>query len=203
MNSLKAVKQLNKIKSILRRKPRLAAEGWKDDWKTLIAIILSARTRDSVTIKVCEELFKKYKNARDLAEAKIEEIEKIIKPINFYKTKAKKIILASEKIVKEGFPKNFEELLRLPGVGRKTANVFLAERRNASAIGVDTHVARISKKLGWTKNTKPEKIEEDLQKLFPKSYWRSINYILVSFGQTVGRNRKEEDKVLKKIKSLK
>ncbi|MEM4181738.1 MAG: endonuclease III [Candidatus Pacearchaeota archaeon] len=184
-----------------QKKPRLAAEGWNDDWKTLIAIILSAQTRDSLTIKVCEELFKKYKNSKELGKAPLKEIEKLIRPINYYKTKAKNIketskILASLK----KFPDSLEELIKLPGVGRKTANVFLAERRKAASIGVDTHVARISRKMGWTKSKNPKKIEEDLMKLFPKKYWNKINYVLVGFGQTIGRSRKKEDGVLKKIK---
>ncbi|MEM4605637.1 MAG: endonuclease III [Candidatus Pacearchaeota archaeon] len=184
-----------------QKRPRLAAEGWDEDWKTLIAIILSAQNRDSLTIKVCENLFKKYKNAKELAEAPLKEIEKNIKSINYYKTKAKNIKETSRIISSlKKFPDSLEELIKLPGVGRKTANVFLAERRKAASIGVDTHVARISRKMGWTKNKNPKKIEEDLMKIFPKKYWNKINYILVGFGQTIGKSRKKEDKVLKRIK---
>jgi endonuclease-3 len=90
--------------------------------------------------------------------------------------------------------------MELPGVGRKVANVYLAEAHNAPAIGIDTHVARISKKLGWTKHKEQKKIENDLEKLFPKRYWNSINYIVVSFGQTFGRSRKKEDELLRKLR---
>ncbi len=204
MKNSSYIREFLLIKKILEkeRKPRLAAEGWDDDWKTLIAIILSAQTRDSLTIKICEELFKKYKNAKELGEAKIKNIEKIIRPINYYKTKAKNIKETSKIISSlEKFPSSLNDLIKLPGVGRKTANVFLAERRNSPSIGVDTHVKRISRKMNWTKNNNPKKIEEDLKKIFPKKYWNSINYVLVSFGQTIGKSRKKEDNLLKKIKS--
>ena len=90
--------------------------------------------------------------------------------------------------------------MELPGVGRKVANVYLVEAHNAPAIGVDTHVERISQKLGWTKNKVPGKIEKDLEKLFPKKYWNSINYIVVSFGQLFGTSRKKEDEILSNFK---
>src|SRR3989344_4561783 len=97
-------------------------------------------------------------------------------------------------------PLDFDKLVELSGVGRKTANVFLSEQ-GKDAIGVDTHINYISQKLGWTKNSKPEKIEEDLKKLFPKEYWSSLNPILVRFGQT-NTNRKKKDEILEKIKSI-
>jgi endonuclease-3 len=90
--------------------------------------------------------------------------------------------------------------MELPGVGRKVANVYLVEAHNAQAIGVDTHVARVAQKLGWTKNKVPVKIEKDLEKLLPKKYWNSINYIVVSFGQLYGNSRRKEDEMLKKVK---
>jgi endonuclease-3 len=93
-----------------------------------------------------------------------------------------------------------EELLKLPGVGRKVANVYLAEANKADAIGVDTHVKRIAYKLSWTKSVNPVKIEKDLEKLFPKKYWREINDTLVRFGKIFGTSRKREDEILDKIK---
>ncbi len=199
MNQSKALKQLKELKKYSLN-PRLAAEGWDKDWKTLIATLMSARTKDDKTIPVAEKLFKKYNTVQKLANASYLDVAKIIKPINFYLTKSKRVVDCAKDLVenyKSKVPLQIEELIKLPGVGRKTANVFLAEQGQA-AIGVDTHVGRISRKLGWTKQTNPDKVEEDLKNLFPKSKWRSINYILVSFGQS---NRgKKEDPILDKIK---
>jgi endonuclease-3 len=205
MNSSQAIKQLNYLKDLISKnsdQPRLAAEGWDEDWKILIAIILSAQTRDSKTIPVAEELFAKYNSPEKLGRAPLKEIEKIIRSLNYFRTKSKNIKATAEIIGKGGVPSEFEKLIELPGVGRKTANVFLVEAKNAPAIGVDTHVARLSQKLNWTKNTHPHKIEKDLEKLFPKRYWNSINYILVTFGQTFGRSRKTEDKILEEVRTV-
>lgn len=207
MNSQKAVKQLNYLKKIVAKhseQPRLAAEGWDENWKTLISIILSAQTRDTKTISVCETLFRKYNTPKELGDASLQEIENAIRSINYYKTKAKHINETAKIISKTRLPETLEKLIELPGVGRKTANVFLAETKNAPNIGVDTHVARVSIKLNWTNKKFSDKygIEKDLENLFPKKYWNSINYILVSFGQTIGRSRREEDKLLKQIKAI-
>lgn len=207
MNSEIALKQLKELKKLIskKEKPRLAADGWKEDWQTLIAIMLSAQTRDSVTIEICSNLFKKYNTPKKLSSANIKEIEKEIKSVNYHKTKARHIKETAKILSKIKIPKTIEELVKLPGVGRKTANVFLAETQNAPAVGVDTHVARISIKLNWTDKKFKDRfgIEKDLENLFPKKYWGSINYILVTFGQTYGRSRREEDEILEEIKSLK
>lgn len=198
----KAIAQLKKLKKIVlenSESPRLAAEGWDANWKTLIAIMLSAQTRDTKTISVCKDLFKKYKTPKKLGTAKLSEIEKSIQGINYYKTKAKRIKAAAKKIVDEGLPNSVDKLVEFPGVGRKTANVYLVEVHKAAAIGVDTHVGRISGKLGWTKNKDPKKVEKDLEKLFPRRYWNSINYVLVKFGQTIGRSRKNEEEILSNL----
>jgi endonuclease-3 len=204
MNSKLAVKQLRQIEKIVEKNeesPRLAAEGWGDDWQTLIAIMLSAQTRDTLTIKVCNELFKKYKTPGALAKAPLKQIAKDIGSVNYYKTKAGRIKETAGMIVASGgVGESVEELVRFPGVGRKTANVYLVAVHDADAIGIDTHVGRLARKLGWTTNTDPAKVEKDLENLFPKKYWNSINWILVSFGQTVGRSRAREDDVLKEIK---
>jgi endonuclease-3 len=208
MNSQIAIKQLKELKKLISvhsEKPRLAAEGWEEEWQTLIAIMLSAQTRDTKTIEVCNELFKKYKTPKNLGDTKLKEIENQIKSINYYKTKAKHIKETAKILSKIKMPETVEELIKLPGVGRKTANVFLVEARNAAAIGVDTHVSRIAIKLNWTDKKFEDKvgIEKDLEKLFPKKDWNSINYILVTFGQTYGRSRKQEDEIFEKIKKLK
>ena len=200
MNSVIAVRQLRELKKYAKNSLRLAAE-WDEKWKILIATILSAQTRDEKTIEVCEILFGKYPTLEKFAEAKLIDIQKIIRPINYYKTKSKHILSTAKIINKNGIPKTCDGLLELPGVGRKVANVYLAEAHKTNAIGVDTHVRRVSRKLGWSKNTNPHKIEKDLEKLFPKRYWRSINYIVVRFGRTYwSRGQKaKEDEILKKI----
>jgi endonuclease-3 len=208
MNSQLAIKQLNNLKKLVEKhseKPRLAAEDWREDWQTLIAIILSAQTRDTKTIEVCKKLFAKYNTPKKLGNASFAEIKNAIHEVNYHKTKAKHIIETAKIISKKGIPITFEGLLELPGVGRKTANVFLVEAKNAPAIGVDTHVARLSIKMSWTTKKFEDKlgIEKDLEKLFPKKYWNSINYILVSFGQIFGRSRTQEDKLLKQVRTIK
>ena len=200
MDKKKALKQLR----ILEKKSsdmRLAAESWNNDFEILISTILSARTRDEVTIPTAEKLFKIYPNSKSLAKAKLSSVKKIIKPINFYNNKSKTII-ACAKALNENYsgkiPMNIDELIKLPGVGRKTANVFLSEL-NHDALGVDTHVSYISQKLGWTKNKNPYKIEEDLKRLFPKRYWSKVNSILVRFGKT-HTSRRKKDELLEEIK---
>src|SRR3989344_3248950 len=200
MNQTLALKQL-KLLDKYGKKMRLAAEEWQNKFQTLISIILSARTKDETTIRVGTALFKKYPTAEKLSKSKIKEIEKIIKPVNFYKNKSKNILNCSKILLENHnskIPESFDELLKLPGVGRKTANVFLAEKGN-DAIGVDTHVSYISQFLGWTKNKNPHKIEKDLEALFPKKYWNKINPIAVRFGKTY-TSRKEKDEILDEIK---
>jgi len=203
MNQKQAIKQL-KILSKKGSRMRLAAESWKTDFEILISTILSARTRDEVTIPVAEKLFKSYSTSKKLGNAKLSEIQKIIRPINFYKNKSKNIIACAKDLDKEHkgkIPLEIDKLVKFPGVGRKTANVFLSELDH-DAIGVDTHVSYISQKLGWTKNRNPHKIEKDLKKLFPKKYWSKVNSILVRFGKT-HTSRKEKNRILEGINKIK
>ena len=198
-NEKRALKQLKLLKKY-SSKMRLAAEKWKSPWQVLMSIILSAMTRDEVTISIAEKLFERYPSLKKLSDANLLDIEKIIKPVNFYKNKSKNIINCSKILVKKynkNLPKEIDELIQLPGVGPKTANVFISEM-NGDAIGVDTHVSYISRKLGWTKNKKPKEIEDDLKKLFPKKYWSKINRTLVRFGKTY-TSRREKDEILEKI----
>lgn len=198
----KAIKQLKELRR-LSAPMRLAAEKWDEPWKILISTILSARTRDEKTIPIANKLFDKYTSIEKLANANLKDVGKIIRPINFYKTKSRNIINCSKiliKTYKKKIPHKFNELIKLPGVGRKTANVFLSEV-GKDAIGVDTHVSYISRKLGWTKSKDPKKIEEDLKRLFPKKYWKKINSILVRFGKTYTSKRKK-DELLRKIRNM-
>lgn len=201
MDSKIAIKQLKKLKKLVDNEEnigRLAAEDWDEDWKCLIATMLSAQTKDTTTIVVSEKLFNKFNSPEKLSLSKISELEKLIHSVNYHKTKAKHIKETARMISEKGIPLTVSELIKFPGVGRKTANVFLAEAHGKETIGVDTHVARLSQKLGWTKNKNPSKIEKDLEKLFPRKYWNKLNYILVRFGQTFGKSRKKEDELLKK-----
>ena len=182
---------------------RLAAEEWASDFQILVSTIMSARTRDEVTILVAEKLFKKYSNAKSLANANINEIKKIIRPVNFYRNKSKNIINCSQVIIKNyngKVPHDMDELLKLPGVGRKTANVFLAEH-GKHALPVDTHVFYISRKLGWARDKNPHKVEHELKTLFPIKYWNKINTTLVRFGKKY-TSRKQKDDLLNKIKNI-
>ena len=201
MNQQKAIKQLSEINK-LKGNIRLAGENWKTPFQTLISIILSARTLDETTIKVGNILFKKYNNSNKLSKANLQQIQKIIKPINFYKNKSKSIINCSielEKNYNGKIPLDYNKLIQLSGVGDKTANVFLSEM-GKDAIGVDTHVFYISRYLEWTDKTKPIDVEEDLRKLFPKNYWKKLNSILIKFGKKF-TSRKEKDKILDEIKN--
>tara|TARA_Y100000310_G_scaffold340261_1_gene435389 strand:- start:1204 stop:1797 length:594 start_codon:yes stop_codon:yes gene_type:complete len=197
MKASKAVMQLKALKKLTKQE-RLAADRWKGEWQTLVAILLSAQTRDDVTIPVATSLFKKFPSPKKLASARVSSIEQVIKSINYYKTKARNVKKCMQVLVKEHkgkVPHDLDKLITLPGVGRKTANVFLSERGYA-AIGVDTHVMRLSKKLGWTTHKDPHKIEIDLKKLFPKQYWSMVNDTLVKFGR---QKRKEEDEIIKTL----
>jgi len=199
MNVIKQLEELKKLSSDIR----LAAEEWDENWKILLSTLLSARTRDEVTIPVAEKLFNNYKSIKELANADLKDIKKIIKPVNFYKNKSKHL-LDCAKIIYNKYnsevPLDFEKLIELPGVGRKTANVFLSEL-GKDTIGIDTHVQFITNKLGWTKNKDQKKIEEDIKKLFPKEYWGKINEILVKFGKTY-TSRKKKNELIEKIKLI-
>jgi len=197
----KEIRQLLEMKKY-GKSMRLAAEKWRYPWQTLLSIILSARTRDEVTIKVCKKLFSEYSLA-SLAKAKFGEISSLIRPVNFYRNKTKSIISCSKILIGKydgKVPHSITLLVSLPGVGRKTANVFLSEYNN-DTLGVDTHVSYISQKLRWTKHKNPYQIEKDLMNLFPKIYWRKINPTLVRFGKTY-TSKKQKDILLAKIAKL-
>lgn len=196
----KCVRELMLIEKLIPDKSLRLAASWDSNYKVLVSAILSSRTKDEITIKVCKDLFRRYPTMKKLSEAKLRDIERIIRPVNYYKTKARNILSAAKSLKCRKIPSDIKELLKLDGVGRKVANVYLAEAHKADAIGVDTHVARISRKMGWTTETKPKKIEEDLIRIFPRKMWGRINPILVRFGRTVGRKRKREDEILEKLK---
>jgi len=154
----------------------------------LIGTILSARTKDESTTKVVKTLFLKYKNAKELANAKLKDVEKIIKPIGFYHVKSKRIIEVSQIIqskYKGIVPDDLDTLVKLPGVGRKTANCVLVYAYEKPAIPVDIHVHRISNRLGLVDTKTPEDTEQELMKKIPKKYWIEINDTFVMYGQNI------------------
>ena len=154
----------------------------------LIGTILSARTRDENTSVVVKKLFLRYKTARSLARAKVSDVEKIIKSTGFYHVKARRIIEVAS-IIDSRYhgkvPDNLDELLKLPGVGRKTANCVLVYAFEKPAIPVDTHVHRISNRLGLVETKTPEETEFALMIKIPKKYWLRINDIFVMYGQNI------------------
>lgn len=154
----------------------------------LIGTILSARTRDENTSAVVRKLFARYKSAKSLAQAKLSDVEKIIKSTGFYHVKAKRIIEVASLIhskYSDKVPDTLEELLKLPGVGRKTANCVLVYAFEKPAIPVDTHVHRISNRLGLVETKTPEETELELMKKIPKKYWLKINDTFVMYGQNI------------------
>ena len=166
----------------------------KNPLELLIATILSAQCTDIRVNIVTEKLFKKYKKAKDYASANLQEFEKDIYSTGFYRNKAKNIIRTCniiEKKYKGKVPDDFEKLLELPGVARKTANCVMGNAFNVpSGVVVDTHVSRISQRLGLTKNTDPNKIEQDLMKIIPKNEWIMFSHRLIWHGRKVCDARK-------------
>ncbi len=163
-----------------------AEEG--NPFSILIGTILSARTKDENTAKVVKKLFAEYKTAKDLAGAKTRDIEKIIKSIGFYHVKARRIIDVA-KIIESQYkgivPDNLDQLIMLPGVGRKTANCVLVYAFEKPAIPVDIHVHRISNRLGLVETKTPEETEFELMKKVPKKYWLKVNDTFVMYGQNI------------------
>lgn len=154
----------------------------------LIGTILSARTKDENTTKVVKSLFSRYKNAKELSKANVKDVEKIIKSIGFYHVKSKRIIDVAKVIdskYKGKVPDELDKLIELPGVGRKTANCVLVYAYDKPAIPVDTHVHRISNRLGLVKTKTPEETELQLMEKIPKKYWLEINDTFVMYGQNI------------------
>jgi len=162
-------------------------------FELLIATILAAQCTDNRVNIVTKDIFQKYKSVYDYANANPEELEQDIKSTGFYRNKAKNIIGCSRKLIKDfsgKVPDNMEDLLSLPGVGRKTANVILGNIYNIPGIIVDTHCKRLSNRLGLTDKEDPEKIEYDLMELVPKKDWTAFSNSLVYHGRAVCDARK-------------
>ncbi len=184
--------------------PKVALK-YNNPLQLLIATMLSAQCTDKRVNMVTEKLFKKYKTAEDYANMDIKVFEQEIKSTGFYKNKAKNIQKCC-KILVEKFggevPKTMEELISLPGVARKTANIVLGNAYGiVVGIAVDTHVRKLSQRLGLSKNKDPEKIEKDLMKIVPKNKWFDINYLLIEHGRKICNARKPkcEECVINKL----
>jgi len=161
-----------------------------DPFKVLIGTILSARTKDEVTVEACRKLFKRVNKVQDLEKISQKELETLIYPVGFYKTKAKHL-KQLPKMLKDKFnnniPSEVDKLVELPGVGRKTANLVVAVGFKKPAVCVDTHVHKITNRLGYVKTKNPYETEIALRKKLPEKYWITFNSMLVAFGQNLCR----------------
>lgn len=158
-------------------------------YKTLISTLLSSRTKDEITLLASERLFQVAPSFIKLKQLNQSEIEKLIFPVGFYKTKAKHLLKLARLNLRV-VPKTREGLVDLPGVGRKTANLVLNRAFGIPAIAVDVHVHRICNMLGWVKTVKPEQTEKELNKLLPIKYWSDINRLFVSIGRQHTTNQR-------------
>jgi len=157
-------------------------------FRSLVSTIMSARTKDPVTVAATRRLFAEYKTPKAMSSADPERVAELIYPVGFYKTKAKQLVRGAGLIVERfggRVPRTREELMELPGVGRKTANLVLSVAFGVPAICVDTHVHRISNRLGWVETDTPGDTEEALMKLMPESEWAAINRLIVNHGQQI------------------
>ena len=186
MNKQEKVKEIAKRLYKIWPDPKTALT-YETPLQLLIATILSAQATDKLVNTVTPALFEKYKTAKDFAEASVEEIDKMISKVNFHGNKAKSIHGAAVMIVEKHdgeVPKTMQELDDLPGVARKTANVVMSNAfHTAEGITVDTHVMRLSKLLGLSDATTPEKVEEDLMKIVPKELWIDLPHLLINYGR--------------------
>lgn len=177
-------------KTVTTLKKRFPAPAWSEKetpWRCLLFTVLSARSRDEQTEKVFQRLIKKYPTPHTLAKAKPKDVMPIISGIGLYRNKARNVVALAKAIVTQHggrVPRNYEELVKLPGVGTKTANCVLVYAYRIPAIPVDTHVHRIANKLGWVRTRTPEKTEQALMKIVPKKYWMDLNRVLVHWGRT-------------------
>lgn len=184
-------KYAKKVIILLKNKYKIVPKlflNYKTDSQLLCAIILSAQSTDAQVNKVTEKLFKKYKTVDDFANANIQIFEKEIFSTGFYKSKAKNIIFCFKKIKNEfggKIPLNMVSLVSLPGVGRKTANLVLANKGIVKGIAVDTHVFRLAKRIGFSKGKTAELVEKDLMQIFEKKEWAKLNGLLISHGRAV------------------
>jgi endonuclease-3 len=198
-------KRARRISALLRKKYPGAGTALKAEnpFELLVSTVLSAQCTDKRVNMVTQTLFKKYRSPGDFARARKSTLEKEIRPTGFFRAKTKSIMELSQDIVERfggEVPDNMDDLVTLRGVGRKTANVVLAGSFNKPAIAVDTHVKRISYRLGLTRHTDPVKIEFDLMEILPKREWQPFSFIVILHGREVCKSRKPrcEDCIIEK-----
>jgi endonuclease III len=199
-SSIKNKRIVNVILKELKRlfpNPKISL-NFSNDWELYVAVVLSAQCTDKKVNDVTADLFRKYKELDDYVRADIEEFERYIKPTGFYRNKAKNI-LSSATIIKTRFnskmPDSMHEMLEIPGVGRKTANILLQNiYGKVEGIAVDTHVKRLSILFGLTKNTNPDRIEKDLMVIIPRNEWKMFNYRMIEYGRKFCPARKHDHK---------
>ena len=183
-------------KTLQRTMPSPKMElGHRSPWELLVATILSAQCTDQRVNKVTPSLFRRYRRPAELAAANLPELEQLIRSTGFFKNKAKHLVACSKAVTErfdEQVPQTMEELITLPGVGRKTANVMLGTAFGQPSIVVDTHVKRVAKRLGLTRSDNPDRVEQDLQQLMPKSQWTAFSQRVLLHGRYVCLARKPQ-----------
>jgi endonuclease-3 len=179
------------LETLSGRYPLTMLGGWKADgvspFRHLVGTILSARSRDQMTDRVTEELLRRWPTPARLARADRRAVERVLRPIGFYRTKTRYVTAAARHVEARGVPRTLEGLMEIPGVGRKVANCVLVYAFGREAIPVDTHVHRISNRLGWVRTGKPEETERALGRIVPRRLWPILNEVLVAHGKAVCR----------------
>jgi endonuclease III len=189
LNFSEIFQALNKL---FRKELEISSKSSRDPFRILISCILSLRTKDEVSIPASERLFKLIKTPENLLKLPNKKIEQLIYPVGFYRRKAENIKQISQKLITEfgsKVPSTKTELLLIKGVGLKTANLVLSRAFNIPAICVDTHVHRISNRLGWVKTKSPDETEGKLSEILPKKYWHDINELLILHGRNTCKPR--------------
>jgi len=190
-------KEIEIIEILKKQRPDAVSElSWITPLDFMVAVILSAQATDKGVNKITPKLFEKYKAVNDYLKISLEELEKDISSINFFRTKAKRIKEACNVIMNKfhgKIPQTMEELLTIPGLGRKSANVILINVFDKiEGVVVDTHITRVSQRLGLTKEKDAVKIERDLMKIYPKIYWAAVSHLFVLHGRYVCKSRKPD-----------
>lgn len=184
------IKLLKKeVKSFVNPIVTEIGEETRSPYMVLVSCLLSLRTQDKTTGLVAKKLFDVAKTPEEIAKMSLKKLQRIIRPVNYYITKSKRIKEISKTInerYKGKVPDSFDELMKLKGVGRKTANIVMTYGFfKKGYIAIDTHCHRIPNRLGWVSTKKPEQTEEELKKILPKKYWQDFNNIFVTFGQNI------------------
>ena len=194
LTNIEIVKVFRSLKSAVRKLPdpsvTLVGKRWKSPYLVLVSCLLSLRTKDETTLPAAERLFALAQTPARMLELSIRDIERAIYPVGFYRTKAQRILDISRVLIRDykgRVPATMEALLSLKGVGPKTANLVLVEGFGKPGICVDTHVHRISNRLGYVRTRTPEETEKALREKLPQKLWKDINWILVLWGQNVCR----------------